>query len=630
MLKVVLALLASSAAALPPGFTVLDPTAYADALRDDYSWAVDNVPFIDYPDDDIMTAFYYRWRMYKKHIQYGESATWSGWVVTEFLPRVGWARKFNTIPAAAGHHISEGRWIKNATYINDYTEFWFRGGGSPRTYSSWIGWAAYKRFLVNGDAAFIAQLLPDLLTNLRAWKTEKWASYGGRDCYYQDDGQDAMEVSISGSGCRPTLNSMIFGECVALLEIAKLANNASVIKELTELREHMRSVVNDQMWNEQTQSFAVIPLGPPPKPTPPPTPPTPPPPGFTAFSTGTFCCDQAPCVGGKSTFLFQGAVDAQACFEKCESGPLAGRCNYVTVHRGANYCMVEEYCNTTNPFSGGKPADTTTYHYRKPAATGGAAATGGGAAAGAGSSGLVCPGNGTARFPQNQTVTVRELLGYVPFYFSLSGDALPANGARGQLVGAGAPFAKRGGPMWPRLFDTDYFAAKWGLTTAERNSPCYNYSWAHADCWNGPSWPYATARVLTSAANVLHDYPGQTALDRAGYYQLLVQYARQHTRTSAVNDTAVPAGSGHVFEVLHPDLGYWIDRMKLYLSGDKNKDMGDDYNHSTFIDLILSGLFGLRGRADGVVEIDPLIPTDGSITHCAVDHVSYVEAMCYA
>ena len=100
------------------------------------------------------------------------------------------------------------------------------------------------------------------------------------------------------------------------------------------------------------------------------------------------------------------------------------------------------------------------------------------------------------------------------------------------------------------------------------------------------------------------------------------------TWPSAENDTAVPAGSGHVFEVVHPDLGYWIDRMKLYLKGDKNKDMGDDYNHSTFIDLVLSGLFGLRGRADGVVEIDPLIPTDGSITHCAVDHVTYVEAMC--
>ena len=27
------------------------------------------------------------------------------------------------------------------------------------------------------------------------------------------------------------------------------------------------------------------------------------------------------------------------------------------------------------------------------------------------------------------------------------------------------------------------------------------------------------------------------------------------------------------------------------------RDMGDDYNHSTFIDLVLSGLFGLRARA---------------------------------
>jgi hypothetical protein len=98
----ILVMLAASAAALPPGFTVLDPAAYNDALRDDYSWAVDNVPFIDYPDDDIMTAFYYRWRMYKKHIQYGKSATWNGWVVTEFLPQVSWANKFNTIPAAAG------------------------------------------------------------------------------------------------------------------------------------------------------------------------------------------------------------------------------------------------------------------------------------------------------------------------------------------------------------------------------------------------------------------------------------------------------------------------------------------------------------------------------------------------
>lgn len=603
----------AAAVPLPPGFTVLDPSTYAANLRDDYEWAVSNVPFIDFPSHpDILTAFYYRWRLYRKHIQWGASPSWSGWVVTEFLPPVSWARKFNTIPAAAGHHISEGRWIQNKTYLDDYIEFWFRGGGSPRTYSSWIAWAAYKRYLVNGDAAYITQLLPDLLTNLRAWKTEKWGSYGGRDCYYQTDGSDAMEVSISGSGCRPTLNSMIFGECVALLEIAKLAGNTSVVDELTTLRDHMRSVLTEQMWNEDIESFAVIPLPPPPGPTPPPGPaPGPPPSGFTKFATGTFCCDQAPCVGGHSSFLFQGVTEPAACFAKCESSPLAGRCHFVTVEPTAPYCMVAEYCNATNPFES-HGSDAVTYAYAKPAASAMAAGT------------PVCPGNGTAHFPLNETVTVLELLAYMPFYYSLPSAALPANGASGRLIGTGAPFAKFGAPMWPRLFDDKYFQGPWGLRTAAFDHPCYNYSYAHADCWNGPSWPYATARVLTSAANVLGDYPAQSVLNIEKYFALLLQYAQQHTKSTAFNDTASPLGSGHVFEVIHPDLGYWINRWTMYEKKPQPsyKDVGDDYNHSTFLDLILSGLFGLRGAAtDTSVSINPLIPS--SVTHCAADHIGY-------
>ena len=70
-------------------------------------------------------------------------------------------------------------------------------------------------------------LLYDLCVRVCAWvcsrrrKHDKLGSYGGRMCFYQTDGSDAMEVSISGSGCRPTLNSVIFGEAVALLEIAR-------------------------------------------------------------------------------------------------------------------------------------------------------------------------------------------------------------------------------------------------------------------------------------------------------------------------------------------------------------------------------------------------------------------------
>ena len=37
---------------------------------------------------------------------------------------------------------------------------------------------------------------------------------------------------------------------------------------------------------------------------------------------------------------------------------------------------------------------------------------------------------------------------------------------------------------------------------------------------------------------------------------------------------------------------------------------GYEYNHSTFIDLIMSGLVGLRPGADGKLSVNPLIPPD--------------------
>ena len=39
-------LLSTTTTALPPGFAVLDPSAYADNLRGDFAWAVANVPFV--------------------------------------------------------------------------------------------------------------------------------------------------------------------------------------------------------------------------------------------------------------------------------------------------------------------------------------------------------------------------------------------------------------------------------------------------------------------------------------------------------------------------------------------------------------------------------------------------------
>jgi len=174
--------------------------------------------------------------------------------------------------------------------------------------------------------------------------------------------------------------------------------------------------------------------------------------------------------------------------------------------------------------------------------------------------------------------------------------------------------------MWKQLFDDEGFAAKWGLRAAERRSKCYNYSWEHGDCWNGPSWPYETARVLTGAANVIHAAAADSApVTRDQYISMLLAYARQHTRSYAANDTAHPAGSGHVFENLHPDLGYWNNRQQMYWRSDANRNMGNDYLHSTFCDIVLSGLVGIRPEVNGTVFVRPLAPATWD--YFAADHV---------
>jgi hypothetical protein len=46
------------------------------------------------------------------------------------------------------------------------------------------------------------------------------------------------------------------------------------------------------------------------------------------------------------------------------------------------------------------------------------------------------------------------------------------------------------------------------------------------------------------------------------------------------------------------------------------------YNHSTYADLLITGLVGLRPRADSVVEVAPLLPPDTWAWFC-LDRVRY-------
>jgi hypothetical protein len=199
---------------------------------------------------------------------------------------------------------------------------------------------------------------------------------------------------------------------------------------------------------------------------------------------------------------------------------------------------------------------------------------------------------------------VRELHGYTPWYVNLPDPDKAV--------------------AWKQLMDPQGFLAPYGPTTAEQRHPKFALSYKGHECqWNGPGWPYATSITLTALANLLNG-PAQDAATRKDYLETLKIYAKSH-RLKRDDGTVVP----WIDENLNPQTGDWISRTRLkswkngtWDAGKGGEERGKDYNHSTFCDLVITGLAGLRPRADDAVEVNPLLP-GGTWDWFCLDNVPY-------
>jgi len=219
-----------------------------------------NIPLLDCPDKAIEETYYFRWWTYRKHIH----ATPSGYIITEFLPNVPWAGKDNSINCAAGFHIAEGRWLHDPKYLDDYTRFWFRpDGGNPRQYSTWLADAILQRYGVNGDLAFVKSLLPSLVANYREWEKSHRDPNG---LFWQGDDMDGMEMSISGGGYRPTLNSYMAGDALAISLLANMANQDATSDEFRKKAGALTLLIRTKLWDKDAAFFKVLPRTPDAKP----------------------------------------------------------------------------------------------------------------------------------------------------------------------------------------------------------------------------------------------------------------------------------------------------------------------------------------------------------------------------
>ncbi|WP_236059516.1 MGH1-like glycoside hydrolase domain-containing protein [Chitinophaga rhizophila] len=224
-----------------------------------YEWLQENVPLFECPDTTIEQTYYYRWWTFRKHLK----ETPDGFIFTEFILPVKHAGRFNALSCAFGHHVYEGRWLKNKTYIDQYIRYWYLKDAQQKAprfhqFSSWAPDAIYSRFLTDGDSGFVKELLPYMDADYRLWEQEKRLPDG---LFWQFDVKDGMEESISGARrekhTRPTISSYMYGNAKALAKIAVMAGNDTLTARYTADAARIRRLVQDRLWDDTAAFFKV-------------------------------------------------------------------------------------------------------------------------------------------------------------------------------------------------------------------------------------------------------------------------------------------------------------------------------------------------------------------------------------
>ena len=271
-------------ASLPPAYPAVGPGTHFlndDALIAGFKepgWYKANIPFLEVPDQQIQQTYYYRWRTWKEHVR--ESGPANGDILTEFFGAPGYSAPFGGIDAAAGHHIDEGRWIRDQQYVDSDLAYWLQGAGSgpkPATdflnantadraheYSFWAASAAYADAEVTGDWSFAKSLEGDLIRQYDGWKGQFNPQLG---LYWQVPVWDATELTASsyetdpadpyhgGAGYRPTLNAYQYGDAEAIAAIAAKTGDQATARAFAQLATGLRSNMQKWLWDPARQFF---------------------------------------------------------------------------------------------------------------------------------------------------------------------------------------------------------------------------------------------------------------------------------------------------------------------------------------------------------------------------------------
>lgn len=188
----------------------------------------------------------------------------------------------------------------------------------------------------------------------------------------------------------------------------------------------------------------------------------------------------------------------------------------------------------------------------------------------------------------HEKALVKEVIGVYPFYFSM----VPWN----------SPCAD----AWLSVLNKDELWTEWPVASASKKCPAYSQDTKFhgkevGGCmWNGPTWPHANSLVLSAMAATIRDFDNPP-LTADHFQALLSSFTLAQFREQKIE---------------HPWTGEYYNGDTAVWRTDQR-----DYNHSTYLDIVIGDLAGLRPRPDDVLELQPML---GSlIGHLALDGVRY-------
>ena len=261
-------------------FNLDDDELYANAISNRQSfWRLKEiVPRFECPDEELVRTYYFRWWTYRKHLRKSDA----GWVVTEFLPSVTWAGYGNTISCPYGHHILEGRWLRDPAYLDDYERIMIEKGtvNGPRAYAAWPARVALDRARVTGDLSGAKSRLAAYVRNYEVWE-KGWTVRGAslQDVKAADtfDGpqiktgfraerglfdfagdREGSEFALSADGARPMVNAAMWAEATAIAELASACGDEARAKAFSAKAAALAASIRKRLWNPAKQFFCAL------------------------------------------------------------------------------------------------------------------------------------------------------------------------------------------------------------------------------------------------------------------------------------------------------------------------------------------------------------------------------------